>query len=90
MARIKSTDFVPDEARQQATVEALGALLDTFAKEMGARAFASIQENQNSWEDPLAANEFRKRLLTSFEKGDMVAVATLAMIVWNLQSNSNE
>lgn len=90
MARIKSTDFVSDEAKQKATIEALGALLDTFAKEMGAKAFDLIQENPSAWEDPIAVNGFRKQLLTSFENGDMVSVATLAMIAWNLQGTQNE
>jgi hypothetical protein len=32
---IKATDFVSEEAKKAAEAEALGALLDAFAKEMG-------------------------------------------------------
>lgn len=90
MARIKSTDFVSDEAKRAAAMDALGSLLDSFAKEIGAKMFAAIQENPTSWENPLAVNEFRKRLLTTFENSDMVSVAMLAMIIWNLQGTQNE
>jgi hypothetical protein len=84
---IKSTDFVSAEAKKAAQAEALGALLDTFAKEVGAKIFTKMEEGYVGWDDPQKVNELRKKLLTNFEKGDMVDVAALAMFLWNLNEH---
>lgn len=85
---IKSTDFVTEEAKQKAQTDALGALLDAFVKEMGAKIFQKLQEGQTGWDEVTNTNNLRKKLLTNFEKGDMVDVAALAMFVWNLQNGN--
>lgn len=85
---IKSTDFVSVEAKKAAQAEALGVLLDAFAKEVGAKIFTKLEEGYTGWDDPQKVNEFRKKLLTNFEKGDMVDVAALAMFLWNLNEQS--
>lgn len=82
---IKSTDFITKEARRTAEQEALGAVLDAFAKEVGAKIFTKLEGGYFGWDDPANLNEIRKRLLTNLEKGDMVDVAALAMFLWNLQ-----
>ena len=82
---IKSTDFVSDEAKQKAQAEALGALLDVFAKEIGSKIFTKLQAGYIGWDDPTKVSELKRKLLTNFEKGDMVDVAALAMFLWNLQ-----
>jgi hypothetical protein len=84
---IKSTDFVTQEAKVAAQAEALGALLDAFAKQMGAKIFTKLEEGYMGWDNPSKVNDLRKKLLTNFEKGDMVDVATLAMFLWNLSQD---
>jgi argininosuccinate synthase len=83
---IKATDFISKEAKQAAETEALGAVLDVFAKEIGGKIFIKLEKGYFGWDDPANLNEIRKRLLTNFEKGDMVDVAALAMFIWNLQN----
>ena len=40
---IKTTDFVSEQAKVAAEQEALGALLDAFATEIGAKIFEKMQ-----------------------------------------------
>ena len=84
---IKSTDFVSEEAKKNAETEALGALLDAFAKEIGGKIFTKMEAGYSGWDDLQTANHLRKKLLTNFENNDMVDVAALAMFLWNLQQN---
>ena len=44
---IKATDFVSEDAKQKAQGEALGALLDVFVKEMGAKIFTKLQGGES-------------------------------------------
>lgn len=81
---IKSTDFVTEEAKKAAQQEALGVLLDAFVKEMGGKIFTKIEEGYTGWDNPEKVQDLRRKLLTNFEKGDMVDVAALAMFLWNL------
>lgn len=83
---IKTADFISKEAKQAAETEALGAVLDAFAKEVGGKIFTKLEQGYFGWDDSVNLNEIRKRLLTNFEKGDMVDVAALAMFIWNLQN----
>jgi hypothetical protein len=83
---IKATDFVPEEAKQAAQAEALSALLDTFAKEIGAGIFAKMQEGPIKWDDIQLDEEIRRNLLTNFKNDDMVGVAMNAMFLWNFKS----
>ena len=80
---IKTTDFVSEQAKVAAEQEALGALLDAFAKEIGAKIFEKMQAGKKGWDDPKNITELQQRLLTNLEKGDMVDVAALAMFLWN-------
>jgi len=88
MARIKSTDFVSDEAKRKAQTDALGALLDVFVKEVGAKIFTKLQDGYMGWDDPKNRDLLRRKLLTNFEKDDMVDVAALAMFLWNLNDKT--
>ena len=84
---IKSTDFVSEDAKRAAEGEALGALLDVFAKELGGKIFQNLQEGSNGWDNPAVVDEMKRKLLTDFQKGDMVSVAACAMFLWNLQDH---
>ena len=84
---IKATDFVSEEAKHAAEAEALGALLDVFVKEVGAKIFTKLQEGYHGWDDPKNLDEIKKRLLTNYQKDDMVDVAACAMFLWNLQDH---
>jgi len=81
---IKTTDFITDEAKRAAEAEALGALLDTFVKEVGTKIFTKLQAGYTGWDDPKIEEELKRKLLTNFQKGDMVDVAACAMFLWNL------
>lgn len=82
---IKSTDFIKEEAKRNAETEALGTLLDVFAKEVGAKIFEKLQKGYSGWDDSLNEEEIKRRLLTNYHKGDMVDVAACAMFLWNLK-----
>ena len=85
---IKSTDFVSEEAKKAAQADALGALLDAFAKQVGAKIFMKLEAGYQGWDDPKNIDMMRRKLLTNFEKGDMVDVAALAMFLWNHNEQS--
>ncbi len=82
---IKATDFISDEAKKTAQTEALGVLVDVFVKEMGADIFSNLEKGYAGWDETKNADEIKRRLLTSFQNGDMVTVASCAMFLWNLQ-----
>lgn len=81
---IKATDFVSEEAKRAAEADALGALLDVFVKEVGSKIFTKLQAGYTGWDDLRLAEEIKKKLLTNFQRGDMVDVAACAMFLWNL------
>ena len=85
---IKATDFVSEDAKQKAQAEALGALLDVFAKEMGAKIFTKLQAGYTGWDDPTMESVLKRKLLTNYENGDMVDVAACAMLLWNLHDQT--
>jgi hypothetical protein len=82
---IKTTDFISDDAKKEAEQIALGTLLDTFAKEMGQKIFLQMQKGYQGWDKSEMIETLKQKLLTNFEKGDMVDVSILAMFLWNLQ-----
>lgn len=85
---IKATDFVSEEAKKAAEAEALGALPDAFAKEMGGKIFEKLQAGYTGWDDATIETALKRKLLTNYENGDMVDVAACAMLIWNLHDQT--
>lgn len=82
---IKSTDYITDEAKKEAQQDALGALLDAFVKEMGGKIFQKMEAGYFGWDDERNLTMLQQKLADNMNKNDMVDVAALAMMIWNLQ-----
>jgi len=82
---IKATDFISDDAKKEAEQQALGMLLDAFAKEIGGKVFQKLENGYSGWDNPEMLDNLKKKLLENYQRGDMVDVAALAMMLWNLQ-----
>jgi hypothetical protein len=81
---IKATDYLSPEAKMAAEQTALGNLLDAFTKEVGQKLLKKIGEGYTGWDNPQLELIMREKLLANLEKQDMVDVAALAMMLWNL------
>src|SRR5688500_8707654 len=76
------------ECNHNLTVElsALNACVDSFAHAMKEKLMRKwMRDGKAGWDDPEWRDHIRESLTRHVEKGDMVDVANLAMMLWNFK-----
>lgn len=86
---IKSTDYIPDDARKEAEQSALAELLGIFSKEMAQKVMLKLESGYSGWDNPTVEATMRQKLEKNLQENDMVDVAVLAMMLWNLKQDNN-
>ena len=85
MTMIKSTDFITESARKEAEQLALAQLLSSFTDAMASKVMQKVEKGYVGWDQPQIASVLEQKLTENLQKGDMIDVANLAMMLWNLQ-----
>lgn len=81
---IKSINFVTEEAKKKAEVEALGQLINVFSEEVAQSLMAKIHEGKiKNWDDPVSFEDIQGQMLESIKAADWVSVSALVMLIWN-------
>ena len=82
---IKSSDFISDEAKQKAQLEAIGALMNSFTDAMFHKLTDKVISGYKGWDNPNILETLKSKLADNINDQDWVDVANIAMFLWNLK-----
>jgi hypothetical protein len=84
---IRAINYVPEEAKKQAETQALGSLMNVFTEKMVQRLMEGVSKGKTGWDAPESMEKLRESLLVNLKAADWVDVATIAMMLWNLEQS---
>jgi len=82
---IKSINYISDQAKKEAELQALGELMNIFTDEMLKKLIYNVEKGKSGWDSPEIIESLKNQLSNNINNQDWVDVANISMMLWNLK-----